>query len=94
MPFALQEGVARVVAEGRGLVVRAACELAEGAGEALPVIEEVVDGGPLLEIIVAPMAPSAQAPVFSELHVPQPEGLAAGIAELVYDRRRAPVVSK
>lgn len=38
-------------------------ELADGAGGALPVIEEVVDGGPLLEIIVAPMAPSAQAPV-------------------------------
>lgn len=60
----------------------------------MSVIEEVVDGGPLLKIIVAPMAPSAQAPVFSELHVPQPEGLAVGIAELVYDRRRAPVVSK
>lgn len=38
-------------------------ELADGAGGALPVIEEVVDGGPLLEIIVAPMAPSAQASV-------------------------------
>lgn len=38
-------------------------ELADGAGGALPVIEEVVDDGPLLEIIVAPMAPSAQAPV-------------------------------
>lgn len=57
-------------------------------------IEEVVDGGPLLKIIVAPMAPSAQVPVFRELHVPQPEGMAVGIAELVYDRRRAPVVSK
>ena len=68
--------------------------MADGAGEALPVVEEVVDGGPLPEIIVAPMAPSAQAPVFRELHVSQPEGLAVGIAELVYDRRRAPVVSK
>ena len=55
-------------------------------------IEEVVDGDPLLEIIVAPMAPSAQAPVFREFHVPQPEAMAVGIAELVYDRRRAPVI--
>lgn len=29
-----------------------------------------------------------------ELSVPQPEGLAIGVAELVYDRCRAPVVSK
>lgn len=69
-------------------------ELADGAGEALPVIEEVVDGGPLLKIIAAPMAPSAQVPVFRELHVPQPEGMAVGIAELVYDRCRAPVIPK
>ena len=69
-------------------------ELADGAGEALPAIEEVVDGGPLLEVIAAPMASSAQVPVFRELHVPQPEGMAVGIAELVYGRRRAPVVSK
>lgn len=69
-------------------------ELADGAGEALPAIEEVVDGGPLLEVVAAPMAPSAQVPVFRELHVPQPEGMAVGIAELVYDRRRATVASK
>ena len=68
--------------------------MADSAGKALPAIEEAVVGGFLPEIIIALVAPSAQAPVFLELHVPQPEGLAVRIAELVYDRRRAPVVSK
>ena len=46
--------------------------------EALSMIEEAVDGGPLLRIVVAPMAPSTQAPVFREPHVPQPEDPALG----------------
>ena len=55
---------------------------------------KATDGDPLPEIVAAPAAPSAQVPVFLELHVPQPEDMTVGITELVYDRRRASVIFK